>query len=156
VLLALVALGTAAVLRRPRRLGMVSGLLLAAAIAGNAAAALNHPALVECMDREYEQRRQIVESVNIPTMQEDPMAPRANGRIGATGALEGDEQRGDPVRGWVYLLHGLWLVPWAVAGILFGSTGPLPRRLRHAGGWAGLGMALAGLVCSQRLAAEYY
>jgi tetratricopeptide (TPR) repeat protein len=156
VLLALLASGTAVVLWRPARLGVVAGLLLAVAVAGNAAAALNHPALVELMDLEYEQRRQIVESVNVPTMQEDPMATRDNGRIGATGALGADDQRGDPVRGWVYLLHGRWLVPWAVAGLLFGTAGSLPRRLRHAGCWVAVGGALAGVVCSRRLVAEYY
>jgi tetratricopeptide (TPR) repeat protein len=156
ILLALLVSGTAVVMWRPARLGRVAGLVLAMSVAGNAAAALNHPALVELMDLEYEQRRQIVESVNIPTMQEDPMATRDNGRIGATGALEGDEQRGDPVRGWVYLLHGRWLIPWAMVGILFGTSGALARRLRHACCWAVVGGALAGVVCGRRLAAECY
>jgi tetratricopeptide (TPR) repeat protein len=156
VLLALVVTGMAIVLWRPARLGRVAGLLLAASIAGNAAAALNHPALVEFMDREYEQRRQIVESLNMATMQEDPMATRDNGRIGPSGALEGDEQRGDPVRGWIYLRHGRWLVPWALVGVLFGASGSLAMRLRMAGCWAAAGVALAGVVCGRRLAAESY
>jgi tetratricopeptide (TPR) repeat protein len=154
ILLALLASGTALVLWRPDRLGVVAGLVLATAVAGNAAAALNHPALIELMDLEYEQRRQIVESVNIPTMQEDPMATRDNGRIGATGAPDADDLRGDPARGWVYLLHGRWLVLWAVAGLVLATPGTLPRRLRRACCWIAVGGALAGMVCSRRLAGE--
>ena len=154
LLLALAGGGLAAVLWRPAFFGRVAGLLLAAALAGNAAAAFNHPALVELMDLEFEQRRQIIGSVDIPTMQEDPLATRDNGRVGETAALAGDEQRGDLMRGLLYLLHGRWLVLWAAVGILLGGTGSLSCRLQYAGRWAVFGLLLAGAVCGRRLIAE--
>ena len=52
--------GKRLVLWRPRSFPLVAGLLLCAALAANAAAALNHPALVELMDLEYEQRQLIL------------------------------------------------------------------------------------------------
>jgi tetratricopeptide (TPR) repeat protein len=162
VLLVLIAAGAAAVVRRPECLGVVAGLLLCGALAANAALVCNHPTLIEMLDREYEQRRQIASmSAESPegnpmSPEENPMAAPNNGRVGLAGAPVADEQRADLVRGWVYLLYGYWLVPWAVAGIFFGSPGPLSRRLVGATLWAALGSGVAGLVCFQRLHAEYY
>ena len=51
-------LGTAEHVDDVDGLGVVAGVLLCAALTGNAAVALNHPALIEKMDHEYEQRRQ--------------------------------------------------------------------------------------------------
>src|SRR5262249_22674289 len=52
ILLALIGAGLVVVLRRPDRLGVVAGVLLCASVAGNAAAALNHPALIELLEHE--------------------------------------------------------------------------------------------------------
>jgi hypothetical protein len=155
-LLLVIVSGAVLVLWRPRTFGFVAGGLLAAATACCVASALNHPALIARMDLEYEQRRQIVESVNVPTMQEDPLALRDNSRVGATSVLLGDEQRGDPCRGWTYLLYGRWLVLWALVGVVCGAGGSLPRRLALVGCAIVLGCLLAGLVCQRRLLAEYH
>src|SRR5262249_34028780 len=123
-----VAAAALAVLWRPDRLGVAAGLLLCGALGANAAAAFNHPALIEMLDREYEQRRQIASmSAESPegnpmSPEENPMADANNGRVALAGAPLADEQRADLVRGSVYLLYGSWLVPWAAAGILFGSA----------------------------------
>src|SRR5437868_4022231 len=161
LLLAVIAAGTALVLWHPQALGLVAGLLLCSALAANAAVAFNHPALIEMLDREFEQRRQIASmSAETPegtpmSPEENPMAAPNNGRIGLAGAPEADEQRADFMRGWVYVLYGYWLIPWALAGVLFGSPGPLRRRCAAAALWTVLGVAMAGFVCSERLHAEY-
>jgi hypothetical protein len=162
VLLSLVAAGAVLVLWKPERLGVVAGVLMATAIAANAAAAFNHPALIERMDHEYEQRRQIAgmsaesPESNPMSPEENPLASPFNGRIGLAGAPVADEQRGDLVRGWVYLLYGIWLIPWCGVGVILGSGGTARRRWTLAGLWVLLGTALAGAACARRLTAEYH
>jgi hypothetical protein len=149
----LVAVGLVVVVRRPERLGAFAGVLLAAALAANAACALNHPALTEAMDREFEQHKQMATLI-VKTPEKKAMANPHNGRIGSAGAPELDEQRGDAVRGWVYLHHGRWLVLWAALGVLFGTAGSLGARVRMVASWAVVGVVLSGLACSRRLYAE--
>jgi tetratricopeptide (TPR) repeat protein len=153
VLLTMILVCTLAVLIAPRWLGKAAGVLLAAALAGNAAAALNHPALIEMLDYEYEQRQQMARMVG--ATDDDVMADGTNGRVGLRGIPVGDEQRGDPMRGWLYLLYGRWLVLWAAIGIFLGCEGPLRRRWGVFTIASLLGTVTAVAVCAPRLRAEY-
>jgi tetratricopeptide (TPR) repeat protein len=156
VLIVLLAVEFMWLLRRPEHLPRAAGLLLVAALAGNAAAAFNHPALVERMDMEYEQRRQFVEGFHFSLREEEPLSRRDNSRINELGDLLTDTQRGDLARGLVYLRFGWWLIPCAAFGVLLGTAIPFRSRCRQLAGWTLVAIPVAGLVCSQRLAAEYY
>jgi hypothetical protein len=156
VLLGLISCGAVLALYRPRRLGSVAGLLLCAALGTSAAAALNHPALVELMDLEYEQRLQWVVAATHSPLKKGLLSTTPNGRAPIRAAPREDEQRGDPIRGWQYLHHGCWLVPWAALGVLLGSSGPLRRRLAVLCLWSLLGAGLGCGLCGRRLCAEYY
>lgn len=153
-LVSLIAVGMVLVLWQPRWLGGIAGLLVAVGIAANAMAALNHPLLIEALDHEYEQRQQLARM--LLATDEGTMTDPTNSRVGLRGQPVGDEQRGDPVRGWLYLLYGRWLVLWAALGVLFGSLGPVQRRLRTVAVWAVLGVTLAAAACWPRLTAEYH
>ncbi len=85
------------------------------------------------------------------------MADPYNGRIGLAGAPTGDEQAGDLARGWVYLLYGIWLIPYCAAAVLLASPAPrASQRWVRLGLWVLLGIVLAAAACGRRLAAEYY
>jgi tetratricopeptide (TPR) repeat protein len=150
----IVAVGVV-LLWRPRYVGAVAGILLAACLAGNMAAAFNHPGAVELMDREYEHRQQIVGMIT-SSPGDYAVANTGNGRIGPEGDPGIDEFRGDLRRGWVYLLYGRWLVLWIAAAHLLGSTGALRCRLGTLAVWTVAGLVIGGLVCSRRLHGEYY
>src|SRR5205085_2643120 len=110
-LLALIGSGMLLSLWRPGWFPAIIGLIFAVAIAGNTAASLNHPTLVEMMDQEYEERQQMANFLhNSP----EPLSLTniRNGRYGLTDAPASDEQRGDIIRGWNYLLYGVALVAW--------------------------------------------
>lgn len=154
ILLVVIAVAAVLVLWRPQYSPHAVGFILAGAIAGNAAAALNHPLLIQALDDEYEQRQQM--SHVLGSVAEDVMTNPTNGRLGLLGLPTGDEQRGDLERGFLYLLHGRWLVLWSVVGLLLSSSGTLGPRLRSTGLWLLAGVVLSALVCSQRLQAEYY
>jgi tetratricopeptide (TPR) repeat protein len=154
VLVALIAGAILVVLWRPQRFGMVAGVLMAASIAANAAAALNHPGLIERIDSEYEQWQQIV-TVDLQSKTQ-VLANYPTGRINLVGQPAENDHRGDPVRGFVYLLYGRWLVLLAGAGVLLAGCSALRRRLACLAGWALLGVLLACAVCFPRLRAEYY
>jgi tetratricopeptide (TPR) repeat protein len=162
VLLALIAVSAVVVWRSPRQLATVAGLLLAVSLAANAAVLLNHPALIELLDHEYEQRRQIADmSAESPegnpmSPEEDPMADPYNGRIGLAGAPVADEQRGDLFRGSVYLLYGVWLVPYCGAVVLLASRGTVWWRGGQLVAWTLLGVGLACAAGERRLAADYH
>jgi tetratricopeptide (TPR) repeat protein len=166
LLLTLIASGTLVVLWRPQRFGTVAGLLLCGAICANSAAAFNHPALIELMDLELEQRQQIDKFVlpslplNCPPSEDKLLVAESsdpgNARIGLRSAPAEDEQCGDLGRGWDYLLYGQWLALWAVVGILLGGRGSLRQRLACLSRWVLLGMSLTGVVCFRRLYAEYH
>lgn len=175
LLLTLIASGTLVVLWRPQRFGTVAGLLLCGAICANSAAAFNHPALIELMDLELEQRQQI-DSFVLPSLpltcppSEDKLllaelsdpgsdgcsVSSSNARIAETRAPAEDEQRGDLGRGCNYLLYGQWLALWAVVGILLAGRGSQRQRLVSLARWVLLGLSLSGVVCFRRLYAEYY
>jgi hypothetical protein len=95
------------------------------------------------MDWEYEQRQQMV-SVLYATQGEQPLTTTRNGRTSAlVGAPSADEQRGDPIRGRVYLFYGRWLILWTGLGLLFSTPGSAARRLGLLSAWLGLGSALS-------------
>jgi hypothetical protein len=152
----LILAGVGLLLWRPRLLGTVAGLVLCGALAANAAVALNHPALVELLDREYEQRQQLVSSVVElrENLLDNVLASTLTERIDTGLAANG--QRADWGRGLAYLLHGRWLILWALLGVFLGLQGTPRRRLAGVLGWTLLGGALAALACSQRLGAEYF
>jgi tetratricopeptide (TPR) repeat protein len=155
LLASLIAVLMCVMLVRPGYIAIAAGLLLSGSIAANAALALNHPVLIEKLDREYEQRQQIAGAL-MKSPERPVLVNYRNGRIGLDGAPGGEQQRGDPIRGWVYLKYGCWLVGWSALGLLLGSGGPLNRRLGYLCGWIGLGLALACLVCFSRLQAEFF
>ncbi len=154
ILAVFVGLSAGIVLFRPRYLAAAAGLLLALGLAANAAVAFNHPALVEMLDYEYEQRQQMARTLNLTD--EDVMSIPTNTRVGLRAAPVSNQQRGDLERGWLYLLHGRWLVPWAALGILMGCPGSLSRRVGMLGFWSLLGLVLVGCACGTRLVAEYH
>jgi tetratricopeptide (TPR) repeat protein len=152
LLLATIAVATALVLWRPERLGLAAGVLLAAAIVANAAAALNHPALVERMEDELDQHHHIVAGL-LQTC-EHPLATFKNGRIVEHAGPSGEQ---DPslTGGLAFLHYGIWLVILATAGVLYGGRGPLRRRLVGLLGWSSLGITISGVLCGPRLCAEW-
>jgi hypothetical protein len=155
VVLGITALGCLAVLLGPRLLGVVAGLLLCAAVAGNAVIALNQPTLVEWLDRESQEREEAISEV--VGAAENSLARNNNSRVEAP---PGGEVEMDPaeyvLRGWSYLCYGRWLVVWAAFGILFGSRGAVGRRLSWLLFWTLVAIGLAGAVCWPRLEAEYH
>jgi hypothetical protein len=162
VVLAVVVVGTVVVLAQPRRLGRVAGLLLCVAIGANAEVVLNHPALIELLDFEHEERQQMVDATHSTVR--DPLANASNGRVHRVAPLNGrvsvaateDQERAGLIRGWGYLLYGFWLIPWAAGGILLGTRGSLRRRTACLGLWSLLGLSAACATCSARLVAEFH
>jgi tetratricopeptide (TPR) repeat protein len=162
LLLPLIAGGGLLVLWRPRFFPLVAGALLCVALGSNAAVALNHPALIEALDFEQEQRQQMVELLTDAT--DTPVSTPQNGRVHDRSILTGcvsaapvqDSEWADMTRGWVYLLYGRWLVFWAAFGLVCGTSGAWPRRLAVLAGWTLLGLCLGGGLCFQRLHAEYW
>jgi hypothetical protein len=152
LLLALLAVGMVVVLIAPRWIGVIAGLLLCLSLAANAAVALNHPALVELLDSECEQRQTMTSVFNVSADQ--VMTTSLNPRIHVVAA--DTVQPGDLSRGWVYLLYGRWLVLWAVGGLLLGTPGPARRGWLALLLWTVGGMALSIGVGFRRLHAEYY
>lgn len=152
ILLAMIGAAMVIVTLRPAVLGAVAGILLAASIGFGADICLNHPALVELMDSEYRQRRQV--AVVLKDLEENVLVRDINGRI--TDA-PGDGSGGELLlRGWTYLVRWHWLILLAGMGVLLGHGGTFSKRFRYLALWVFLGAALAGLLCVQRLRAEYY
>jgi hypothetical protein len=154
ILAILIALGAVLVLILPERLSLAAGLVFCAAIAGNAAIVFNHPALIQHLDDEAQQRFNILQTIGAEP-DEDSMAETKNARVELV--LAGDEiAQQHWLHGFQYLCYGPWLVFWAGLGVLWGS----PTSLR--GGLHSLfvyGLAAIGLtcaVCGPRLMGEYY
>jgi hypothetical protein len=155
VLMLVVLTGAVIVHRRPQRLGRVAGILVGAALAANAAVALNHPALVEALDGEYAQRMQMAAMITGSPLP-DALTQNDNDRLGLVAAPAGDEQPADWWRGGLYLAHGRWLVLWAVGGCMFAGCGALAARLVRLACWSAVGAGLAGALCGPRLVAEWH
>jgi hypothetical protein len=153
-LLALCAAGMVVGWLAPKRFPQTAGLLLCGAIVAVTAITVNHPALIQLLDRDYEQREQIVSMVQKLSTTE-AVVNRGNGRVSEWDPPAEDEWQADLVRGWIYLRYGMWLVFWAVMGIVLMREGSLRRRLGSVGAWALLGAVVACAVCFPRLYAEY-
>ena len=154
ILLAVIAAGAVVVLWRPRWMAIAAGLLTCSAVAVYAAVILNHPALVELMDLEYDHSQVIARTV-ASSPYKSALTTSNTGRL-ADVRPEENEQRADALRGWTYLLYGQWLVLWGAVGILFGGSGSTGRRLACLSGWLVVGVGLAGAACYPRLQAEYH
>jgi tetratricopeptide (TPR) repeat protein len=164
LLLLVIAVATLAVLWRPARFALAAGVLFAVALAANAAALFNYPALVELLDLEQRQRHQMITTLR-STGEAPPLSstgsdewvqwsPQLNGRVSAAGAQ--DQEWGGLFRGWIYLHYAPYLVGLAAAGVILGTHGGLARRLAHLAAWAGVGVLLVGAACWPRLCAEYH
>jgi tetratricopeptide (TPR) repeat protein len=154
LLLALIVPAAVLVLWRPGLTAVAAGLLTSASIAVNAAILLNHPALIELMDLEYDQSQGIARTVAYSPYK-SALTTANTGRLADARPGE-NEQRADLLRGWTYLLYGQWLVVWGIVGILFGSRGSMGWRLACVVIWLLVGVGLAGAVCAGRLQAEYH
>jgi hypothetical protein len=121
LLLAVIALAALATLLKPSRFSPGAGVLLAAALAANAATLLNQPALIDRFHSEREQRQQIVRVLRYsPTT--DPLSTPANGRVAPVDAASDDDRVwGDLVHAPDYLLFGPWLIAWAALGVWSGA-----------------------------------
>lgn len=167
VALVVILLGTLVVAWRPRYFRPVAGLVLCTGLIGNAAAALNHPALIEAMDVEYEQRRQATHLLIASLGDDNVLIRPGNARLGANShvmhlngrvstAATRNQEWGEWLRGWNYLLYGPWLIVWSAAGFLLAGEGPWWRRTVALTPWAALGAGLAVAVTSPRLMAEHH
>jgi tetratricopeptide (TPR) repeat protein len=151
------------VLVRPRLLGVAAGLLVAGAVAANAAAALNHPTLIEVFDFELQQRSAMTDVLRTSVSSTQALCNAGNARItspspdGQVSAAAGqDHAWGNPERGFFFLLYGRWLLVWALGWVIIATPGPLSHRLLVLAGWAAAGLALAGGLCGRRLWAEHH
>jgi hypothetical protein len=154
LILGITAVGVVVVLLSPRRLALVAGVLLVGAVAANAAAALNHPVLTELLDFEWEERHHMVQVINqVPDQY--ATANATNNRVDERIVPVENERWPNPLRGWVYLHYGQWLILWAAMGLFLAQAGHLRRRLAMVGVWGVLAVAAACGVCSQRLYADY-
>jgi hypothetical protein len=153
ILLISIGMLALAVLWRPGLITVAAGLLITCSVAVNAALILNHPALIELMDMEYDQSQQIA-GVFAHAPYKSTLTTSNTGRLQDARPAE-DEQRGDLLRGWTYLLYGQWLPVLGAVGVLFGSRCSIGRRLVCVAVWSLVGIGLAGMVCAPRLQAEY-
>jgi len=154
ITLAVIALAAIAVVFRPKWFPAAAGAILAVSIAGNAMIVLNYPGLIELLDHEYEQRAQVASSFASRRNQEDSMATRDNARVGPGAVLTGDEQRGDPARGWAYVLYGGWLVALTAIGVMVADPRSISSRFGRLAICVGIGVALAIIACFPRLRGE--
>ncbi len=157
-LLAVILLAVVPVLISPRAIWWFAGVLTAFAIAATAATILNHPALVEQLEFERQERLRIrlimqdeseqLLSVLLPPRVDDPQYD--SGVIPAVGVAPND-----PLRGWMYVVYGPWLIGFAAFVVICSGSGSIGRRLSYTGLWCLLGVALSVVVTHRRLQAEY-
>jgi hypothetical protein len=154
LLLAVIALAALATLLKPSRFSPGAGVLLAAALAANAATLLNQPALIDRFHSEREQRQQIVRVLRYsPTT--DPLSTPANGRVAPVDAASDDDRVwGDLVHAPDYLLFGPWLIAWAALGVWSGARSS-SRAWTCLAGWIAAGVLASLVLCAPRLRAEY-
>ena len=155
LLLILISVGTVAVVLKPAQFPVAAGALLSAALAVNLAVALNHPALIERLDSEREQRQDVVRVLrHAPAA--DPLSTPDNGRVSPSKTAPArDMVWGDLVPPTEYLLFGQWLAIWAALGVWFGVGAPAPGW-RHLAGWTTFGVLLGAALSAPRLHAEYH
>jgi len=161
VCLGIVLIGVILVMIRPRWTGLVAGVLLAASIAGNASAVFNHPKLIEMMDSEIIQRGQIATVLRLRS--EQTLAGNSTPRTAPLVLPPHDNSPptqeippGNLLRGWQYLVFGVWLSLSALLVVLLCCAGSWQRRLAHTGMWTTAGLLLTLVVCGARFTAEWH
>lgn len=158
-LLFVVALAIIPVLIAPRTVNWFAGVLMAFAMAGTAATMMNHPAIIEQLESEYEQRATIrgVMGYQAETLLSGLLKPRLDDpQFDETGLFaEMGLKPHDAVRGWMYVVYGPWLVGFAGLVVLYSTTGSVGRKLMMVGLWCVIGAALSAVVTHRRLHAEY-
>ncbi len=151
LMLVLIAVGAIVVWRKPERFQVAAGLLLCGVLGCLASIVFNHPELVEQLDRQHEQRRQLV------SLMGSTAAPPV--RITDTPRVEQAADEAPPgalLQSLVYLrTHGLLALWLPVLACLLSTKGPLHRRLGYLGLWCLAGVLFAGGVSSRRLSAEW-
>jgi tetratricopeptide (TPR) repeat protein len=152
LLLCLIGFGGLLVLWRPNLLGLAASLLLVAAVATNLMTILNHPALIERLDYEHDQRFQLVGMLE--QSEDSVLTTTGNGRV--SGPPVQDGHRADMARGWYYLQYGYWLILLAALGVGIGSGGPVRARLGQVALWALFGLGVGAAASFPRLSAEYH
>jgi len=146
----LVFLGVMAliVLRRPQHLAVMAGGLLVASFVLGADLCLNHPRLVELIDSEREERRQIVDTLR--GLDETSV-------VQARGPDSGAALAPSPLLiGATHLSYWHWLIPLSILGVLFGNQKASGRPLRRLAIWAFVAVGLASIVVGDRVRAEYH
>ncbi len=134
----------------PRRLVHGFGLLTVAVLASIAAASLNHPLLIEEMDRQDQFRSYLI---NTMTELVDPYQPLTSRPRVETTPISAP--RGSFIRGSLYLPKDRYLcLLLCVVGMVYAAHGPVYRRLLLAAGWCVLGAVCAGAVVAPRALAE--
>jgi hypothetical protein len=161
ICLAVVLVGGVLTMINPRWLGVVAGALLGISIAANATAMFNHPKLIEMMDSEIIQRGQIATVLRLRS--EQTLAGNSTPRTTALVLPPHDNSpptleipTGHLMRGWQYLVFGVWLTLASLLVALLASHGSWQRRLGHAALWTAGGLLLTVVACGARFRAEWY
>lgn len=139
-----------AIIWRPRWFVYAAGVMLCAVITAGAAAAINHPLLVELLDQQYSERQQLVAALNATVS--PPMDLTTFPRV-SPSSFSADP--GEMRRGTVFLREDrlvMVLVLWLA--ILLATRGGLYRRVGAWALWTGAAVAVAVLVCVPRWHAE--
>ncbi len=61
----------------------------------------------------------------------------------------------DPLRGWMYVVYGPWLILFCILMVLFATQGSPGRRVSRLGAWYLVGLVLSVAVTHRRGLAEY-
>jgi hypothetical protein len=161
ICLAIVLAGAALVMINPRRLALVAGALLAVSIAGNATAMFNHPKLIEMMDSEIIQRGQIATVLRMRS--EQTLAGNSTPRTAPLVLPPHDNSPptmeyppGHLLRGWQYLVFGVWLSLSSFLVVLLACSGSWQRRLGQTALWMLGGLLLTVVACGARFNAEWH
>jgi len=158
-LLLVIGVGLIAVVVEPKWLHIFSGLLVALGIAAVGATTMNHPAVIESLDREFEQRKQIHSILG--TRSEELLAATSGARVYTLESLSSPlaplgAELDDPFHGWMYIVYGPWLVAFCLLVTLFSMQGSRRRRIVQCTLWVLMGFVLSGVITSRRWVAEYH
>jgi hypothetical protein len=125
VLLIAIITGIVLIFRRPNWIPFIAGGLLSLAIWANAVVLLNHPLLVESLERELVSRQNV--AAMIMELNESSVTVIGQARVSPISAAE----QSTLWSAWPFRRYGMLLVVLAVVGLLFALHGPLSRRRFH-------------------------
>ncbi len=128
-----------------------AGVLLAVGISANAVAAFNFPALIELLQEELSQDRNVVVVLN--QFNEHSLTEYDASRLAAQRVAASSFPLADS---WPFLLYGNWLVVLAALGVLYSQRGALLRRLAAVAAWVLVGIACSAIGCGPRLLGEFH